>query len=62
MTHVAWYRSVILLHIFSKLGPGRYSLLWYGQVHVVYFFVNFSFCGPKKKEWHTALEQRQVNK
>ncbi len=49
--------SVTLLHIFSKFGAGRYSLLWYRRVCVVYF-VNFSFCGPKKKEWHTALEQR----
>ncbi len=61
MTRVAWDHSVIHLHIFSVLGAGRYSLLWYGRVCVWYIFVNSSFCVPKKKEWHTALGQHQVS-
>ncbi len=54
MTLVAW---IILWHFclfFQIFGAGRYSLLWYGRVRVVYFLAWL--------ECHTALEQCQESK
>lgn len=59
-TRIAWDHSVILSVFFKKIYADSYSLPLHEGVQAEHFFF-FSFCGKKKKERRTVLEQHMMS-